>query len=105
SNVGNWKRMDVEIEWGFQSPGKAADFDGHLETYVAQVGPLSALKGDQRTKVTGTSAWRSRIAGNSRHGIVVPLVYAPDSRLGLDSRITIWTKKTGITISLRDLEN
>jgi len=105
SNLGNWKRMDVEIEWGFQSPGKAADFDGHLETYVAQVGPLSALKGDQRTKVTGTSAWRSRIAGNSRHGIVVPLVYAPDSRLGLDSRITIWTKKTGITISLRDLEN
>jgi hypothetical protein len=55
--------------------------------------------------VTGTSAWRSRIADDTRHGIVVPLVYAPDSRPGLDSRITIWTKTKGITIRLRDLEN
>ena len=55
--------------------------------------------------MTGTNAWRSRIAGDTRHGIVVPLVYAPDSRPGLDSRITLWTRTTGFTIRLRDLED
>lgn len=104
-NLGNWKRMEVEIEWGFQAPAKATHFDGRLETQVAHAGPLSALKGDRGTTVTGTNAWRSRIAGDTRHGIVVPLVYAPDSRPGLDSRITIWTGTTGFTIRLRDLED
>ncbi|HEY4283984.1 MAG TPA: hypothetical protein VGM62_13035 [Chthoniobacterales bacterium] len=104
-NLGNWKRMDVEIEWGFQAPGKAANFDGRLETYVAQAGPLSALKDDRGTKVAGANAWRSQITGDTRHGIVVPLVYAPGSRTGLDSRITIWTGATGVTIRLSDLDN
>lgn len=103
-NLGNWKRMDVEIEWAFQA-GAKGDFDGRLESCVAELGPLSVLNDDKGTKVTGANSWRSRVAGNARHGIVVPLLYAPDSPAGLDSRITIWNKTTGTTIRLRDLEN
>ena len=39
-----------------------------------------------------------------RRGIVVPLLYAPDSRPGLDSRITVWTKTGGFTFRISDLE-
>jgi hypothetical protein len=104
-NLGNWKRMDVEIEWGLQTSPRMTKFAGRLESQMAPFGPLSALEGDPGTTVTGTNAWRSRLAGDTRHGIVVPLLYAPDSRPGLDSRITIWTQTTGVTIRLRDLED
>ena len=29
-NLGTWKRMDVEIEWGFQPGTEKSDFDGRL---------------------------------------------------------------------------
>ena len=35
----------------------------------------------------------------------MPLLYAPDSRRGLDSRITVWTKTAGFTFRVSDLEN
>ena len=54
--------------------------------------------------VTEGNHWKSRAeGGDARRGIVVPLLIAPDSAPGLDSRITIWTKESGFTISLKDL--
>ena len=104
-SVGAWKRMDVEIEWGFQAGTEKTDFDGRLESHVAMVGPVSPLADDKGTTVTGAHAWQSRAAGDARRGIVVPLLYAPDSRPGLDSRVTVWTKTAGFTFRVRDLEN
>jgi hypothetical protein len=105
-NVGEWKRIDLEIEWGFQAGTEKAGFDGHLESYVAMVGPASALVGDKGTTVTGAHTWQSRAAGDAtRRGIVVPVLYAPSARPGLDSRVTVWTNKTGFTIRLRDLDD
>ena len=104
-SMGAWKRMDVEIEWGFQAGTEKTDFDGRLEPYVAMVGPVSPLAEDKGTTVTGAHAWQSRAAGDARRGIVVPLLYAPDSRPGLDSRITVWTKTAGFTFRVSDLEN
>ena len=40
----------------------------------------------------------------ARRGIVVPLLYAPDSCPGLASRITVWTKTAGFTFRVSDLE-
>lgn len=34
----------------------------------------------------------------------MPLLYAPGSRLGLDSRITVWTKTGGFTFHINDLQ-
>ena len=104
-NIGTWKRMDVEIEWGFQSGTENKEFDGRLEPYVAKIGPVAPLAEDKGTRVTGGQRWRSRAAGNARRGIVVPLLYAPNSRPGLDSRITVWSGKTGFTFRISDLDN
>ncbi len=101
--LGKWKRMDIEIEWGFESGAEQAEFDGRIEAHVAVLGAASPLTGDSGTKLTGGIEWRSRNAGGARRGITLPLLYAPDSRPGLDSRITIWTKDSGFTVRLRDL--
>ncbi|MBM4020173.1 MAG: hypothetical protein FJ288_17950 [Planctomycetes bacterium] len=127
--VGTWKRMDVEIEWGFQSGSEKADLDGRLESDLSLIGPVSPLAGDMGTKVTGSHAWRSRAAGEGRRGIVLPLAYVPgDRRLletptvtrsvlfdttgpgpkvpdpTLDSRVTLWTKTGGVTFRPVDVE-
>ena len=90
-SVGDWKRMDLEIEWGFQAGTERADFEGRLETHVAMTGPVSPLPGDAGTVVTAGNQWKSQASGGARRGVAVPVVYAPSSRLGLDSRITVWT--------------
>ncbi len=104
-NVGVWKRVDVEIEWGFEAGKENTDFDGRIETRVVMAGPVSPLAEDKGTTVTNGNSWQSKAAGNARRGIVVPVLYAPTSRTGLDSRITVWTKTDGFTFRISDLEN
>ena len=104
-SVGEWKRIDLEMEWGFQLGTEKTDFDGHLESHVAMVGSVSPLADDTGTTMTGPHTWQSRAAGDTRRGIVVPVLYAPDSCPGLDSRVTVWTETTGFTVRLRDLED
>ncbi len=104
-SVGDWKRMDVEIEWGFQAGTEKIDFDARLEPYVALLGPVSPLADDKGTTMTNAYTWQSRAAGDLRRGIVAPLLYAPNSRPGLDSRVAVWTKTAGFTFRVADLEN
>ena len=104
-SLGEWKRIDLEMEWGFRAGTEKAEFDGRLEPHVAMVGSVSPLAEDKGTTVTGAPGWRSRAAGTARRGIVVPLLYAPGSRPGLDSRVTVWTRTAGFTVRLRDLED
>jgi hypothetical protein len=104
-SAGEWKRIDLEMEWGFRAGTEQAGFDGRLESHVAMVGPVSPLPDDRGTTLTGALSWQSRAAGAARRGIVVPLLYAPDSRPGLDSRVTVWTGTGGFTVRLRDLED
>ena len=103
-SIGVWKRMDLEIEWGFPA-GTKKNFEGRLEPYVAMIGSVRPLAEDLGTTVTGGHRWQSRVAGDTRRGIVVPLLYAPKSRPGLDSRITVCSKTTGFTFRVSDLDN
>lgn len=104
-SIGVWKRLDLEIEWGFQPSTEQKEFSGRLEPYVAMVGPVSPVADDTGTTVTGPDTWRSRAGGDARRGIGVPLLYAPSARPGLDSRVTVWTTKTdGFTFRVSDLE-
>ena len=103
-SLGAWKRMDVEIEWGFQAGTEQRDFDGRLEPSVAILGPVSPLAHDRGTTLTGEHRWQSRAAGDARRGIVVPLLYAPRSCPGVDSRVTVWGKSGGFTFRVADLE-
>lgn len=102
-NLGVWRETSVLIEWGVgASAGKS--FDGRLEAYVARLGPIAPIAGDTSTEVLGSRRWRSAASGASRRGIVVPMLYAPNARSGLDSRITIRTPSGAATISIRDLD-
>ncbi len=105
-SMGAWKRMDVEIEWGFQAATEKTDFDGRLESYVGILGPIVPLADDRGTTVTGAQRWQSRAASDTtRRGIVVPLLYAPSARPGLDSRVTVWSKTGGFTFRPCDLDS
>lgn len=78
-DLGHWKRIDIEIE------GK--DLDGRLEPSTAIAGPATSLP-------------------DGRSGFALPLLYAPDARPGLDSRVTLWTgPDDGFTVRLKDLDD
>ncbi len=103
--VGVWKRMDVEIEWGFQTGTEKADFDGYLETFVAMAGSPLPLEKDKGTTITEGFSWQSRSEGKSRRGIVFPLLYASGDYPALDSRVTVNSESAHFTFRPCDLEN
>lgn len=102
-SLGAWQRLDVEIEWGFQPGMEGKDLAGRIETAMALAGPVVPLAGDRGTVATAPDAWRSRGGGAARRGIAVPVLYAPESRSGLDSRLTVWLEEGGFTVRLKDL--
>lgn len=83
--VGIWQRTEVEVEWGFM-PGKKKDLDVRLESYVAETGAITPL------------------TDKKRKGIVFPVLYAPYSRPGLQSYVTVRTKSGGFTFRVTDLD-
>ena len=111
-----WKRMDVEIEWGFKAGMQKADYDGRVEGFFGLAGEAAALPGDSGTAIEGRNAWKSQAGGGGRRGIAVPLLYIrpadefirnmPTYPYGhpRDSRITVWTKSGSFTFLVRDLE-
>ena len=128
--VGTWKRMDVEIEWGFQSGSEQADVEGRLESNLSLIGPIAPLAGDSGTTITGQHAWQSRASGRgTARDRVAALCTCPvtvvswirpqsprrscSTRPGrdprspsptLDSRVTLWTKTGGVTFRPVDVE-
>jgi hypothetical protein len=104
-DLGAWKRMEVEVEWGFEPGTENFSWDGRLETSVALAGVVTPLAGDRGTKPITAHRWQSRAVGGARRGIAMALLYAPQARSGVDSRITLWTAGTGITFRPADLEN
>ena len=68
-----WQRLDVVVEWGFQSGAEKSCFDGRIESYNGVVGPLSPMEGDPVTKPHGTE-WASP-AAKTRRGIAFPVLY------------------------------
>lgn len=103
-SLGEWKRLELEVEWGFQPGAEQRDFDGHLESYVAVVGSVTPLAGDPGTRMTSARAWQSRAAGGARRGLRLSLLHAPQARLGVDSRVTLWIGTSGCTFRPADLE-
>ena len=104
-SLGNWKPVSVEIEWGFQPGTEKSEFDGRLESHVSMIGPAAPLAEDKGTTVTAENTWQSQATDDStRRGVVVPLLYAPDSCPGLQSYVTVWTRTGGFTFRIKDLD-
>ncbi len=54
-----WKKMDVEIEWGFDPATAEKDYSGRIETYDGRVAALHPLDGDSITASANAASWRS----------------------------------------------
>ena len=112
-----WRRMEIEIEWGFQPATEKAQYDGRVEGFFGLVDKVAPLPGDAGTTMEGPHAWKSQANGsNGRRGIALwllcirPIIEQvgdmPIFPYGhpLDTRITVWTKSGSFTFLTRDLE-
>ncbi|MBL7038639.1 MAG: hypothetical protein ISR77_08405, partial [Pirellulaceae bacterium] len=63
-----WKRLDLEIEWGFDAATATSDYSGRIEPYDGIVGEVRPLEGDTGTTMTGPLAWNSVSKGGTRRG-------------------------------------
>ncbi|MHB1457599.1 MAG: hypothetical protein ACYC0V_11860 [Armatimonadota bacterium] len=101
-DIGSWDSMNIEIEWRFQPGTEQKDFDGKVESFVAEIESITAF--DDGTEVSGRNEIKSRYAGDQRRGVAMSVLYAPDSVPGFDSRITVKMGKGGFTFRLNDLK-
>ena len=111
-----WKKMDVEIEWGFEDDTVALAYDGRIEAYDGMIGKLRPLAADAGTGMTGPNAWHSVAAMSARRGVQFTVLYMGSSvwrRVWPDrcqpedvarSIITVWTKSGNFSLQVSDLE-
>ena len=112
----NWKKIDVELEWGFKEGTQKLDFSGRVEGFFGLVGNTMPLPDDKGTTMSGPDAWKSSAASGNRRGITLPLLYiqpAAEKAGALakfpyghprDTRITVWTQSGNFTFLVQDLE-
>ena len=110
-----WKRIDLEIEWGFAQGTQTKAYDGRIEGFFGLVGQIAPLAGDSGTE-PAAGAWKSRGGGGGRRGITVSaLCIQPADELvnGLsrypyggprDTKFTLWTKSGDLTFLIKDLD-
>jgi hypothetical protein len=112
-----WKRMDVEIEWGFDQVTAEKDYSGRVETYDGMLANLRPLDGDALTTGTDAVSWRSLGKDSTRRGVKFSLLYMGTSRWRqvqpFTSRrddvartiVTMWAKAGNFSFLAADLEN
>ena len=54
-----WKRLQFELEWGYQPGTEASDYSGWIEVYDGAVADLTPLVDDAGTRLTGRRTWAS----------------------------------------------
>ncbi|MFI5381568.1 MAG: hypothetical protein ACHRHE_19900 [Tepidisphaerales bacterium] len=111
-----WKRMDLEIEWGFDDATAGLAYDGRIEAYDGIIGDVKPLAGDAATAMTGARAWRSARSGEARRGVQLSVLYMGTSRWRrvwpyhaqpedvARTILTVWTKSGSFSFQASDLE-
>ena len=112
-----WKKMDVEIEWGFDKTNADKDYSGRIETYDGVVAGLCPPVGAVATKVTAANSWLS-VGGNAgQRALKFSLLYMGTSKrrktIPFTSQrddvartiVTVWTKSGNFSFLAADLEN
>jgi hypothetical protein len=112
-----WKKMNLEIEWGFDKTTVEKDYSGRIEAYDGVVSELSPLDGDGGTVVDGANSWRSSAKGSARRGMKFGLLYMGASKWRqvqpyttqpddvARTIVTLWTKAGNVSFLAADLEN
>ena len=112
-----WKKMEVEIQWGFNRCAAGRDYSGRIETYDGRAAELRPLAGDNGTRATGSTSWRSVDKGSARRGMTFSLLYMgssvwrkvqpftsqPDDVAR--TIVTLWTQSGSFSFLAADLEN
>ena len=111
-----WKKMEMEIEWGFDTATATLAYDGRIEAYDGIVSEVRPLAGDTGTVTTGPQAWRSAGQGDTRRGVQLSVLYQGTSRWRrvwpyhaqpedvARTILTVWTKSGSFSFQVSDLE-
>ncbi|MHB1035730.1 MAG: hypothetical protein ACYC35_12980 [Pirellulales bacterium] len=111
-----WKRMNLEIEWGFDQATTALDYSGRIEAYDGIVDRIRPLAADAGTKMTGPDRWRSAPLLDGRRGVSLSLLYLGTSKGRkfwpynaepedvARTIITVWTSAGNFSFMASDLE-
>ncbi|MCX6908194.1 MAG: hypothetical protein NTY01_09140 [Verrucomicrobia bacterium] len=111
-----WKKMDLEVEWGFEKSTAALDYSGRIEAYDGMVDGVRPLTGDSGTTVTEKCNWRSAAKSNGRRGVHLSLLYQGTSKWRklwpyngetcdvARTIVTVWTKSGNFSFLASDLE-
>jgi len=112
-----WKKMDVEIEWGYQRDTVEKDYSGRIEAYDGVLAGLAPLDGDTATTTTLPASWRSAGKAGPRRGVKATLLYLGTSKWRkvypftaqaddvARTIVTVWTKSGNFSFLAADLEN
>lgn len=112
-----WKKMDVEIEWGYEPRATERDYSGRIEVYDGVVAGLAPLDGDAVTAANSPASWRSAGKGSSRRGVKASLLYLGTSKWRkvypfttqaddvARTIVTVWTKSGNFSFLAGDLES
>jgi len=111
-----WKRMDLEIEWGFDKANAAADYSGRIEAYDGIVDRVRPLAGDAGTIMKGPDQWQSAPILDGRRGVSLRLLYMGTSNVRklwpynaeledvARTVVTVWTSAGNFSFLASDLE-
>jgi hypothetical protein len=112
-----WKKMDIEIEWGYAAGAADKDYSGRIEVYDGSIAGLAPLAGDAGTAVAAPAAWRSAGPGGPRRGVKASLLYLgtstwrrpmPFTTQAADvarTLVTLWTQSGNVSFLAGDLEH
>jgi hypothetical protein len=112
-----WKKMDVEIEWGFDAATAEKDYSGRIETYDGSVAGLHPLDGDSITTSADATSWTSAGKASARRGMKLTLLYLGTAKWRrvqpftsqtddvARTIVTLWTKAGNFSFLAGDLEN
>ncbi len=111
-----WKKMNLEIEWGFDAATAPLEYSGRVEAYDGSIGDLKPLAGDTGTVKTGAQAWSSARRGEGRRGVQLSTLYLGTSRWRrvwpyhaqpedvARTLLTVWTQQGSFSFQVSDLE-
>jgi hypothetical protein len=112
-----WKKMDFEIEWGYDQSTTEKDYSGRIELYDGRIAGLSPLSGNAGTATTAPHSWQSPRKAGSRRGVKASLLYIGTSTWRRSQPfttqrddvartiVTVWTEAGNFSFLAADLEN
>lgn len=115
-----WKKMDLEIEWGFDKTTAPLDYSGRIEAYDGVATAVRPIAGDAGTTMKGADKWQSApghsVQRGGRRGVNLSLLYVGTSRDrkpwpynaapedAARTIVTLWTRAGSFSFLASDLE-